>query len=377
MMSKQSHPLNNKRSPLTGTYLLLIQLSLLSFSFLYSHAAHSNTSNNEAAKKIAHISVKPLKSIALKAEQSAPAHISSLNQSQLSTQISAVVKKINVDMGDRVKQGSVLVELDCRDYYYAKQQAKATYLARKAQARFAKKTFQRNKKLILQSTIPQSSLEQAESDHLSIQEDLKALKAQLNNTELNIERCLIKAPFAGQITQRYVQKGQLVTPNTPILELLQTAKLYVTAELSNNKTNSIKKAKQIFFNTKGDNTLVHLDKIVALIKENTQTQTTRFSLENNKHQLITGETGRIVWQHSQTQLPADYLSQRNGQQGVLIAQRKKTKGNDNNKNQAIVKFIPLHAAQEGQATDINLSLSTLIIDSGRLIVNDKQIVIIE
>jgi RND family efflux transporter MFP subunit len=358
MMSKQSQQLNNKPLPLTRTYLFLIQLSLLSCSLLYSHAAHSNTSNNAAAKKIAHITVKPLKSIALKTEQSAPAHISSLNQSQLSTQISAEVKKINVDIGDTVKQGNVLMELDCRDYHYVKQQAKATYLARKAQARFAKKTFQRNKKLILQSTIPQSSLEQAESDHLSIQEDLKALKAQFNNTELNTERCIIKAPFAGQITRRYVQKGQLVAPNTPVLELLQTAKLSVTAELSSNKTHSVKQAKQVFFNTNGNNTLVHLDKIVALIKENTQTQTTRFSLTHNKHHLIAGETGRIVWQHQQTQLPANFLSQRNGQQGVLIARRKKDNNIDN--NQAIVKFVPLHSAQEGQAADISLSLNTLL-----------------
>ena len=337
--------------------------------------AYSNTSTNSPSEKIERITVKRLKNIALQTEQSAPAHISSLNQSQLSTQISAEVKKITVDIGDTVKKDHVLVELDCRDYQYAKQQAKATYLARKAQARFAEKTFQRNKKLILQSTIPQSSLEQAESDHLSIQEDLKALKAQYKNTELNTERCIIKAPFAGQITQRYVQKGQLVSPNTPVLELLQTEKLYVTAELSSNKADSIKKTKHIFFNTNGNNTPVHLDKIVALIKENTQTQTTRFSLVNNNHQLIAGETGRIIWQHNQPQLPADYLSQRNGQQGVLIAQRKKD--TPQNKNQAIVKFISLPYAQEGQATDISLPLSTLIIDAGRLLVNDKQIVIIE
>jgi RND family efflux transporter MFP subunit len=372
-MSELSPTNNNKASTLITTYLFFTQLILLTVLLAYSHTVYSDT--NEPSKKIEHVTVKRLKSIILQAEQSAPAHVSSLNQSQLSTQISAEVKKINVDIGDTVKKGSLLVELDCRDYYYAKQQAKATYLARKAQAHFAEKTFQRNKKLILQSTIPQSSLEQAESDHLSIQEDLKALKAQYKNTELIIERCTIKAPFSGQITQRYVQKGQLVIPNTPVLELLQTAKLRITAELSANKANSIKHAKQVFFNINGNDTPVHLDKIVALIKENTQTQTTRFSLVNNKHQLIAGETGRIVWQHNKPQLPADYLSQRNGQQGVLIAQRKKD--TKQNKNQATVKFISLPHAQEGQATDITLPPSTLIIDSGRLLVNDKQMVTIE
>ena len=121
--------------------------------------AYSNTE-----QPIATITVKPLNSLLLATEHSAPAHIISLNQSQLSAQLSAEVKKIKVDIGDNVKKGSVLVELDCRDYRYIAQQTKATYLARKAQATFAKKTFLRNQKLIQQSTIPRASLEQAEAE---------------------------------------------------------------------------------------------------------------------------------------------------------------------------------------------------------------------
>ncbi len=345
---------------------------LISMALAYTSPAYSNTS------EIEHITVKPLKTLALPSEQSAPATLVSLNQAQLSTQISAMVQTIHVDLGDTVKKNQRLLSLDCRDYHYAKQQANATYLARKAQARFAKKTFARNQKLIQQSTIPQASLEQAEADYLSIQEDLKALKAQFKNANLITERCHIKAPFTGQITQRYVQKGQLVIPNMPVFELLQTTPLHVATELSSQKANSVQHAKKVFFNHNGKNTPVQLEKIVALIKASTQTQAARFILSTESPDLVTGMSGRILWQHQQHQLPADYLSQRNGQQGVLIAQRKKgTKQTKQNKNQAIVKFISLPHAQEGQATDISLPLSTLIIDSGRLLVNDKQLVIIE
>lgn len=346
-------------------------LRVLTFGILLFFIAIAS-GNTEPAK----ITVKPLKSLLLKSKHSAPAHIVSLNQSPLSAQLSAEVKKIKVDIGDNVKKGSVLVELDCRDYHYVVQQTKATYLARKAQATFAKQTFLRNQRLSQQSTIPRASLEQAESDHLSIQEDLKALQAQFNTAKLNVERCVIRAPFAGQITQRYIQQGQLVIPNTPVFELLQTAELYVDAELSHHKVNSIKQAKQILFRVNNQATPLKLEKIVSLIKQNTQTQAARFSLIKNKKQqnphLITGVSGRIVWQHNQAQLPANYLSRRNGQYGVLIAQRK-----TESKNQAVVNFITLPHAQEGQATDIDLPSDSLIIDTGRLYVNDKQTVVIQ
>ena len=282
----------------------------------------------------------------------------------LSSQLAAKVEKIHVDIGDNVKKGEVLIELDCRDYQYARQQARATYLARKAQAAFSEKKYQRNKQLVRQSTIPQNTLDQSESEFLSVQADINALKAQLSVAALNVERCKIKAPLSGQITQRQVQKGQLVSANTPLLELLQTTNLQVSAELSSKQSRQIKQVKNFYFNANGKKSSLKLYKIVSLVKENTRLQTVRFHLPKDSS-WVAGTAGRIIWEDKQPQLPASYLSRRNGKLGVLIVEKD------------TVKFIELKGAEEGQAADIDLPLDTQIVDNGRLIVSDKQIVKIQ
>ena len=344
---------------------LISNIRFLYSFFISAFIIFSSTVQADDIKtEITHITVKTLSDIALNKEQSIPANVLSLNKPMLSAQISAKVEKINVDIGDNVKKGDVLIVLDCLDYQYAQQQARANYLARKAQAAFAKKTYKRNKRLAQQATIPRNSLDQSESEYLSIKSDIEGLKAQLNTAGLNVKRCKITAPFSGQITQRQVQKGQLVSANTLLLELLQTKNLQVSAELSSKQSQQIKQADKIYFKADGKRSAVKLHKIVSLIKENTRTQSVRFLLPD-ENTWITGTAGRIVWKNSQAQLPADYLSKRNGKLGVLIV----------NKN--TVEFIALKEAEEGQATSIDLPANTQIVDSGRLTVHDKQVVKIQ
>jgi len=336
-----------------------LQFLLLGFFLLPISVVQAD----DEAKKIKLITVKTLAELIVQEEHSVPANVISLNQPLLSSQISAKVKKINVDVGDNVKKGKVLIELDFRDYQNALQQAKASYLARKSQASFAEKTYNRNKKLVQQATLPQSALDQAESEYLSVRADLNALSVQQDSAELNVDRCLIKAPFTGQITKRQVQQGQLVSPNTALFELLQTSNLQISAELSGKQAQQIKRADKLFFRANGEDTAVRLHQIVSLIKETTRTQSARFYLPE-KNNLVVGTAGRIIWKNNQPQLPARYVSQRKGKKGVLVVQEdKKT-----------IKFISLENVQEGQAADINLPVDTLIVDSGRLTVQDKQVV---
>ncbi len=338
----------------------LSKLMILVFCLLWAGGIFAD---DKAEKKVIVVTVKPLSELVVNQHSSVPASVIGINQPILSSQISALVNKINVDTGDYVKKGSVLVELDCRDYQHALQQSRASLLSRKAQAAFADKTYKRNKRLIKQSTIPQNSLDQSEADHLAIQADLSALQSQLKRAELTVERCRITAPFSGQIIKRMVQKGQLVSPATPLLELLETSNLQVSAELSHEQVKGVKRAAQVMFKANGVETKLTLHKVVDLIKENTRTQEVRFKLAE-KNALVVGTAGRVIWKDTQAKLPANYVSLRDGKLGVLILQAdKKT-----------VQFVALTGTQEGQAADIDLPLDTLIIDNGRINVKDKQVV---
>ncbi|MDJ0808038.1 MAG: biotin/lipoyl-binding protein, partial [Gammaproteobacteria bacterium] len=62
------------------------------------------------------VRVKPLSSLLQHPEFSAPASVKPLNAPSLAAEISARIQVIPVLVGDQVKAGDPLVELDCRTY---------------------------------------------------------------------------------------------------------------------------------------------------------------------------------------------------------------------------------------------------------------------
>jgi multidrug efflux pump subunit AcrA (membrane-fusion protein) len=47
------------------------------------------------------------------------------------------------------------------------------------------------------------------------------LKAALENLEHDLDDCLLKAPFAGAVAERYVDEGVVITPQTPIVRITE------------------------------------------------------------------------------------------------------------------------------------------------------------
>jgi RND family efflux transporter MFP subunit len=350
---------------------------LICFLGIPNLSAAENTAfvANFVATSVMKITVKPLAKLLLEDESSVTASVISLNQPILRAQITAKVKHIYVEIGDHIKQGEVLLSVDCREYNYALQQVQASYQARTVQINLLKKNYQRDKRLLQKSTISQTRFDQSEADYLSAQADIKALSAQQSLAQLQVERCQIKAPFSGKIIKRQVQKGQLVSNQTALFTLLQIDNLHISAKLTETEIVAIQQAEQINFRQHGENNFVKLYTIVPLANEKTRTQELRFSLlDQYKIHLVTGSAGRIIWQSSNQILPAAYISKRKNQLGIFVVKNIIAK---NKKTVSKAVFIPLTHAQEGRDVKIDLPLDSLIIETGRLRVQDQQVVKIQ
>jgi RND family efflux transporter MFP subunit len=334
--------------------------------------AESTETQASTKQNISLISVKYLKDIVLSSQYSTPSTVVSLNHPTLSAEITARVKKIHVDIGDRVQYGAVLLSLDCRDYRYRLQQAKADSKAKQVQIDLLKKNYQRDKRLAGKSNISQSRFDSAISAYQAAQAELESLQARQSLAQLQVARCQITAPFTGEITQRQVQIGQFVTNSTPLFNLLQSDNLQISAKLTQNASNEIKAATSRihFTNSRGINTKVKLSKRIAFFDEKTHTQIFRFTPiadDMKPHQaLVAGATGRLHWITEQKKIPAEYLSNYKNQLGVFVLEPY------GKFYQA--KFIFLKEAQEGRDSIINLPLDMLIIDQGRLNLQHQQIV---
>ncbi|WP_447973850.1 efflux RND transporter periplasmic adaptor subunit [Nitrospira sp. Kam-Ns4a] len=130
------------------------------------------------------------------------------------------LEQILVDVGDRVKQGQVLVRLDTREL--------RTQLAeRRAHLVFLEQEFQRDTRLVREKAIPQS-----EADRTKMLFD--EAKAQVENIETLLSYTEITSPIDGVVTERLLldRPGQLVNPGTPVLKLADVSRMRIQVKVA-------------------------------------------------------------------------------------------------------------------------------------------------
>ncbi|MFN3493380.1 MAG: biotin/lipoyl-binding protein, partial [Hydrogenophaga sp.] len=89
------------------------------------------------------VDAQPLEKVWLLPQREAPADVVARNESKLSAEVSGSVLRWNADVGDSVKKGELLVQIDPRDYELAVQRARASLEAARSRQQQAQAPQQR------------------------------------------------------------------------------------------------------------------------------------------------------------------------------------------------------------------------------------------
>lgn len=135
-----------------------------------------------------------------------PAVIKSNTLTELSFEVSGVVKELFVVEAQEVKQGEVLAKLGQKDLQTKLKSVRAQYDN-------AEEEYQRAVRLIKEDAIPLSELEQRESER-----DVN--KAELETAEKALQDSILIAPFAGSIARVSIKKQQAIKVGEPAIEIL-------------------------------------------------------------------------------------------------------------------------------------------------------------
>ncbi|MDR2893952.1 MAG: efflux RND transporter periplasmic adaptor subunit [Alistipes sp.] len=122
----------------------------------------------------------------------------------------ARIEKINVKVGDRVRRGQLVVEMDPMQYNTARVQAET-----------AEADYNRVKMVYEAGGVSEQTLRQAEAGYL-------VAKEMVDNLARNVK---LYSPIDGVVTQRGEEPGNLFT-QTPILEIMQIDRLKVRIAIS-------------------------------------------------------------------------------------------------------------------------------------------------
>ena len=187
----------------------------------------------------------------------------------LSSEAEATVSRILADLGDRVKAGQVLVELDREKRQYSLDQQRAS-LARAlakygaaetgklppieqtpdvqraaAELAQAKQAFDRAEELHRRQLVPKQQLDDAETtlkakqagydsalqNAKNLRADIDASDAGMKLADRQLRDTYIRAPFDGYVQKRVVSLGELVKAQSPVMSVVRVDPLKVIAEI--------------------------------------------------------------------------------------------------------------------------------------------------
>ncbi|MCL7979166.1 MAG: efflux RND transporter periplasmic adaptor subunit [marine benthic group bacterium] len=148
--------------------------------------------------------------------QMVPARVVAEEEARLATRASGTVRSVHADVGARVRPGQVLVRLDGAG-------VESAVAAAEASLTVASKTHQRLENLARDGAATDQEVDQARAR-------LEMAKAQLAEARANRDYVVLKAPFAGTVTARYVDPGDLASPGQPVMIVSGSSGVKVVAD---------------------------------------------------------------------------------------------------------------------------------------------------
>ncbi len=144
-----------------------------------------------------------------------PATVSAGRQAELATRMSGTIREVHVNIGAEVTAGQPLVTLATEDI-------EARIRSAEAAAELARRWYERITALAADGAATAQELDDAEARLAMAEAGVRDARAQL-------EYAVLRAPFAGVVTARRADPGDLAVPGRPVLEMIGRASLKIEA----------------------------------------------------------------------------------------------------------------------------------------------------
>ncbi len=155
--------------------------------------------------------------------------VEAVRQTVVAAQVPGAVVQLSAKVGDRVTAGQVLLRLDARAADQSAAASDAQVLAARAALDVATKDFERQRQLFQKNYISQAALERAESEFKSTQAQVNSQLAQAGAARTQSGFYVVRAPFAGVVSEVPVSLGDMAMPGRALVTLYDPAALRVTA----------------------------------------------------------------------------------------------------------------------------------------------------
>lgn len=187
---------------------------VIAAGFVLALTACGTESGEHPAPELAPVAVTVSTSETAAAPTRHPARVVPVEEAEVATRTAGTIDRVHVRVGDRVARGAPIATLDEAD-------VRARIDAARASLELARKTFARVEALERDGAASTQEKDQATAQ-------LRGAEAMVREAEAQAAYVEIRAPFAGVVTARMADPGDLAAPGFPLVQLAGTGVKVVT-----------------------------------------------------------------------------------------------------------------------------------------------------
>ena len=219
----------------------------------------------------------------------------------MSFQVSGRILQRNVQLGDRVRAGDVLMAIDARDVVQRVNSSEAAVQSARAQMELADKNLGRYEELYAQDAVPASVRDQYRTNYDSAVAAYEQASAQAAEANNSMGYTALTAAADGVISAISAESGQVVLAGAPVLTLVQDNEMEIEIAVPENRLSDVPigRAVEVSFWAGGNEKTRGLVREVApMADSNARTYKVRVSLPEPPADMRLGMTASVSCQDS-------------------------------------------------------------------------------
>jgi RND family efflux transporter MFP subunit len=283
--------------------------------------------------------------------------LSPKSQYMVAPKIAGRLEKLMVDIGDEIKRNQLIAVLDDEEYSQQLRQAEADLLVAKANLEesrssldVAKRELERVEELHKKGISADSELDASKGAHATQEARYKVSQAQVANREAALEAAKVRLSYTKiaasweeganprVVGERFVHEGAMLTPNAPILSVLEINPLLAIIHITDKDYFRVKSGQIALISSDAlpDKTATgEIVRIAPLLKETSREARIEIEFANPeglfKPGMFINVRIEFASHENATVVPVSSVVKRNEQQGVFIADA------ENN----VAQFVPV------------------------------------
>ncbi|NHF59639.1 efflux RND transporter periplasmic adaptor subunit [Flavobacteriaceae bacterium TP-CH-4] len=166
--------------------------------------------------------------------------VEAVKSADIGTRMMGYVDKIYVRVGDRVKNGQLLLSINNADVSAKLGQVNAGITEAQAAYENAEKDYRRFTVLFEDNSASQKELDDITAHYNMAKARLEAAKEMKNEVNAQLSYANIRAPFSGVVTNKFIKVGDMANPGMPLMEVESPGKYQVLAMVPESEILEIK-----------------------------------------------------------------------------------------------------------------------------------------